>query len=135
MRLLVFFGLCASFLVSFVAAQTNAIDQAAMLAFWKGLTNKEILVWNTASFCGQTGVICTSEKVGRVTTLAMMSGSNWRTLRTPLTWCASSMGAFRGRRALEGGKCKRVCVVVVLLLFVLLCLCLSLVSFQYTDIT
>ena len=40
---------------------TNAADQAALSAFWKGLTNKGTLDWNTSnSLCGQTGVQCTS---------------------------------------------------------------------------
>ena len=38
---------------------TDAVDQAALSAFWKGLTSKGTLNWNTAtSLCHQTGVTC-----------------------------------------------------------------------------
>jgi len=40
---------------------TNAVDQAALSAFWKGLTDQGTLGWNTTnSLCGQNYVECTS---------------------------------------------------------------------------
>ena len=51
----------------FSSAQTNATDQAALVAFWKGLTNTETLGWNTtASLCDQNGVYCTGQKVAQL---------------------------------------------------------------------
>ena len=48
----------------FFSAQTNAIDQAALIAIWNGLTSKESLGWNTAaSLCGQADIVCTNQKV------------------------------------------------------------------------
>ena len=55
---------CSSLLSLSISAQTNATDQAALVSFWKGLTNANILSWNTeASLCGQNWVECTGEKV------------------------------------------------------------------------
>ena len=52
--------------LSFVVAQTNATDQAALLAFWNGLTvtSQGILGWNTNAtngICGQNSVDCIGE--------------------------------------------------------------------------
>ena len=47
---------------------TDAVDQAALVAIWKGLTNKGTLGWNTtSSLCGQNKVQCTS--AGKVNAL------------------------------------------------------------------
>ena len=57
----IFSFLLLVFLGIFNSSQTNAVDQAALSAFWKGLTSTGSLVWNTTnSLCGQTGVQCTS---------------------------------------------------------------------------
>ena len=51
---------------SFSAAQTDAVDQAALIAFWNALTNKGTLGWNTAAttgLCEQNGIICVNQKV------------------------------------------------------------------------
>ena len=66
-----FFALLDSFLLPFVfifffffSAQTDDTDQAALMAFWNGLTNTGTLDWNTtASLCGQKWVSCSGEKV------------------------------------------------------------------------
>ena len=51
-------------LASNATALTNAVDQAALIAFWNGLTFKAGLGWNTtASLCGQGGVTCSGGKV------------------------------------------------------------------------
>ena len=53
-----------SVLDSLDAAQTNSTDQAALVAFWNGLTNPQSLDWNTRSgLCGQTYITCQNEKV------------------------------------------------------------------------
>ena len=60
-----------SLLVSVVAAQTNATDQAALIAFWNSLTSKGTLNWNTTAstgICGQEGVLCTGGKVVELNT-------------------------------------------------------------------
>ena len=47
---------------------TNAVDQAALGAFWNGLTSAGSIGWNTtSSLCRQTGVTCTL--AGKVTSL------------------------------------------------------------------
>jgi len=64
MPLLLLLLVALAALVAPVTAQTNATDQAALVAFYKGITNPANLGWNTtASLCGQTGVTCTSGKV------------------------------------------------------------------------
>ena len=59
-------GVILLYFVSLSAAQTNATDQAALIAFWKGLTNKGTLGWNTTAtngLCGQHGIIYVNQKV------------------------------------------------------------------------
>jgi len=47
--------------LSLSGATTDPVDQAALVAFWEGITNPEVLGWNTASgLCGQSGVTCTA---------------------------------------------------------------------------
>ena len=68
MRPVIFFAFAVilSLLVSVVSAQTNSTYQAAMIAFWNGLTDKESLVWNTTASTGISGqehVVCEGGKV------------------------------------------------------------------------
>jgi len=57
-------SLLFSFRIHSFSAQTNSVDQAALIAFWNGLTNKGALGWNTTtSLCGQNGVTCSNSKV------------------------------------------------------------------------
>jgi len=74
-----------SCLVPLVVAQTNATDQAALVAFWNGLTNKGNLgsSWNTsASLCGKFFVSCDGN--GKVTTLNPFSYSLAGTIASQL---------------------------------------------------
>jgi len=46
------------------SADTDPNDQAVLLLFWQGLTDKGSLNWNTAaSLCGQLAVLCNGGKV------------------------------------------------------------------------
>jgi len=66
-----FFGILfvLFFLIFFDSSgDTDAVDQAALVAILKGFTYKGKLDWNTANgLCGQDGVKCTDE--GKVTRL------------------------------------------------------------------
>ena len=74
MKPVIFFTVAAilSLFVSFVAAQTNATDQGALIAFWDGLTGQGSLGWNTSqSLCGHNGVTC--DATGKVVELNVRS--------------------------------------------------------------
>ena len=84
MTVVFFVAIFLSCSVTLAAAQTNATDQAALIAFWKGITNKASL-WNTTAptgLCGQFGVACNEN--GKMIQLTPSSSGLAGTIATQL---------------------------------------------------